>query len=365
MNFLRVMRQYLHDNNSDICVLVETRISRANTEIVINGWNFPNSFRIEAGGYADCIWLCWYDTIHIDISSYHFQFLHCHVTDKRRYGRSSFLAIFVYASPNASKQKYCWFYMRTLIDFVTKPWILVGDFNATLSIEDRSGYASSSTLEASFQDLVFDCGLHDLGHHGPRFTWFNGYYSDCWDSSLPISEAIVKFSKAVADWNKNIFGVIGKNKRILMARLRGVQHCMGLRRSRNLLNLESKLLQELEVILDQEEQLWIQKSRDRCSDTTMLREEIVRFFSSLFASPNTNLIFFPISGGFPIITDLRTPTLIVVPSEKEIKKALFSLAPLKAPSIDGLRAHFFQKKLGRGQELYLESSGTCFCLQQH
>ncbi|KAE8692779.1 hypothetical protein F3Y22_tig00110831pilonHSYRG00755 [Hibiscus syriacus] len=293
MNFLRVMRQYLHDNNSDICVLVETRISRANTEIVINGWNFPNSFRIEAGGYADCIWLCWYDTIHIDISSYHFQFLHCHVTDKRRYGRSSFLAIFVYASPNASKQKYCWFYMRTLIDFVTKPWILVGDFNATLSIEDRSGYASSSTLEASFQDLVFDCGLHDLGHHGPRFTWFNGYYSDCWDSSLPISEAIVKFSKAVADWNKNIFGVIGKNKRILMARLRGVQHCMGLRRSRNLLNLESKLLQELEVILDQEEQLWIQKSRtavigviravfDRPSGNSQFHSESVVFYGSPF-----------------------------------------------------------------------------------
>ncbi|KAK8669664.1 hypothetical protein V6N13_107088 [Hibiscus sabdariffa] len=46
-----------------------------------------------------------------------------------------------------------------------------------------------------------------------------------------------------------------------MACLQGVQRCIDQRRSSNMVNLESKLLQKLEVLLEQEELLWKQKSK--------------------------------------------------------------------------------------------------------
>ncbi|KAK8648552.1 hypothetical protein V6N13_129302 [Hibiscus sabdariffa] len=55
-----------------------------------------------------------------------------------------------------------------------EPWIVIGDFNATLSTEDRNGCAPSSLLEPGFQKMVFDSGLSDLDYVGLDFTWYRG-----------------------------------------------------------------------------------------------------------------------------------------------------------------------------------------------
>ncbi|KAK8704106.1 hypothetical protein V6N13_047739 [Hibiscus sabdariffa] len=74
--------------------------------------------------------------------------------------------------------------------------------------------------------------------------------------ALSLSEAIVKFTEAAQLWNKEVFGVNGRNKKILMASLRGMQRCLDQRRTQSMIKLELELLQELEIVLDQEEELW-------------------------------------------------------------------------------------------------------------
>ncbi|KAK8708187.1 hypothetical protein V6N13_059232 [Hibiscus sabdariffa] len=81
-----------------------------------------------------------------------------------------------------------------------------------------------------------------------------------WDSSRLVSESIKVFRSSAFSWNREVFCSIGKNKRKIMARLRGVQRCLDQRRTKGLLKLEQKLLTELESLLDHEEQLWKQKS---------------------------------------------------------------------------------------------------------
>ncbi|KAK8625486.1 hypothetical protein V6N13_090357 [Hibiscus sabdariffa] len=79
------------------------------------------------------------------------------------------LQTFVYASPNVSKRKHLWSYISKLSHYIAEPWVLFGDFNATVALEERMG--CSTTPDRDFINTIFDFGLHDLGYLGPDFTW--------------------------------------------------------------------------------------------------------------------------------------------------------------------------------------------------
>ncbi|KAK8623644.1 hypothetical protein V6N13_065010 [Hibiscus sabdariffa] len=153
-NFIRVTKQYMPDQRPDICVLVET---------------------------------------HVTVLANQFQFIHCRVTYVD--SSNSLLATFVYASPNRRLRYQLWHYTEQLAISITDPWVVLGDFNATLTAADRRG-CSSNSPEQSFSDIVFNCGLMDLGFSGPTFTWYSGsravrldrcFGNAAWFSSFPNS----------------------------------------------------------------------------------------------------------------------------------------------------------------------------------
>ncbi|KAK8672606.1 hypothetical protein V6N13_110971 [Hibiscus sabdariffa] len=238
---------------------------------------FCNFYKVEAIGFAGGIWLCWFDHIHIDILSCHFQYIHCRVVTDQ----ISCLATFVYASPRFNLRSTCWSLLSSIATTISEPWIVIGDFNATLSTEDRNGCAQSSLPEPGFQNMVFDSGLSDLDYVGPDFTWYRGNCSvrldrcfgnaswferypdsclhhllrmksdhrpillsfsgsshhlhnkpfrylsawalhhdfdrlvhDNWDSSLPITDAIQSFTIAAQAWNRDIFDISFLNAKL-------------------------------------------------------------------------------------------------------------------------------------------------------
>ncbi|KAL4298012.1 hypothetical protein GQ457_12G025440 [Hibiscus cannabinus] len=399
--FIRVAKQYIRDHHLDVFVFVETRISGSNASDVIARLGFDNSFRVEAAGFSGGIWICWFSHVTIDIIYCHFQFILCRIyiptSDK------SCLATFVYASPDYRKRRALWDYLRDLSLHIQEPWVMLGDFNATLCSMDRRGCANYARPDPDFHNAVIDCGLHDLGSNGPPFTWFKGQYAvrldralsnalwlssfptasilhllrmksdhhpimlsiqqapiipskrqfrylagwslhsdfqrllqENWDSTLPISEAIAQFSDVAEAWNSNTYGIIGKQKKVLMARLRGVQRCLSHHHSAKMVKLEAKLQLELDTLLEHEESLWKQKSRsdwikfgDRntsffhsralskrrrsrismlklsdgewCSDNTILCENAVQFFTQLFQCAAPPHDVYPIRGFFPPI----------------------------------------------------------------
>lgn len=81
-----------------------------------------------------------------------------------------------------------------------------------------------------------------------------------WDRSSSLQEASEKFATKVVDWNKNYFDNIFVKKKWVMARLSRVQKALRTHPSSSLLALENKLHSELNDILNQEEELWVQKS---------------------------------------------------------------------------------------------------------
>lgn len=56
------------------------------------------------------------------------------------------------------------------------PWIILGDFNVTLSSSKHSrpyDYTVDQTGIRNFQEAVADCGISDLIYTGPELTWWN------------------------------------------------------------------------------------------------------------------------------------------------------------------------------------------------
>lgn len=80
---------------------------------------------------------------------------------------------------------------------------------------------------------------------------------------MPIQYALDNFTIVAKEWNTNTFGnIFVRNKRPL-AKIAGIQKSLAICFCLWLLESESKLFKELDTVLEQEELIWYQKSRER------------------------------------------------------------------------------------------------------
>ncbi|KAK4414970.1 hypothetical protein Salat_2604000 [Sesamum alatum] len=78
------------------------------------------------------------------------------------------------------------------------PWMVGGDFNTLLSLDERSGGAAPSSVAMSdFHDAIADCALVDAGYIGSPYTWYSRrlrqhldlvLVSDCWVDVFPKTQ---------------------------------------------------------------------------------------------------------------------------------------------------------------------------------
>ncbi|KAF8106531.1 hypothetical protein N665_0138s0020 [Sinapis alba] len=57
-----------------------------------------------------------------------------------------------------------------------KPWMVAGDFNEILNMEEHSLHETDPIIShgmQDFQNTAVHCSLSDLASHGPLFTWTN------------------------------------------------------------------------------------------------------------------------------------------------------------------------------------------------
>ncbi|KAK4264274.1 hypothetical protein QN277_025477 [Acacia crassicarpa] len=179
------------------------------------------------------------------------------------------------------------------------------------------------------------------------------------------------------EWNREVFGLVEKRKADLLARINGIQKSKSYPFSNFLYNLERQLQRELEEVLRAEEFKWFQKSRttwvSKCDrntrfyhlstniqrkrsriialkdgsgnwveDEDTLKSLVVTHFKQIYQEEvvtDCNLIT---NFSFPTVLDDRLQNLGLVLSDEEIKQALFSMGPFKAPGDDRFPPVFFQ-----------------------
>ncbi|XP_028754982.1 uncharacterized protein LOC114714409 [Neltuma alba] len=362
----------------------------------------PTKLEVPSDGRSGGLVIMWdEDRSHIRILEQDQQFFHL----SWEYNQRKLFLTAVYAVPHSNHRQALWNKLKLLSLNLSEPWIVCGDFNDILNSDERLGGAGVNQGRLNwFKNQIDDCSLSDLGAVGPRFTWkgpiiqgyrrlferldrglvmwmthedFQKFLSTSWSNPGDLETKLQQFSIAAASWNRDVFGMVEKRKRRIMARLEGIQKSNSYPYSSFLQNLEMELQTELEAVLTQEELKWFQKSRgewvnkgDRNTrfyhlKTTITRRRnrivalkdsnndwvsndkdltvmVVDFFKKLFTEENQVHSSLDTSNCFPYLDDFNYSKLAQLPSEDEIKKAMFSMGPYKAPGVDGFPPIFFQ-----------------------
>ena len=206
---------------------------------------------------------------------------------------------------------------------------------------------------------------------------FSSFVSQMWKKDVDYNVSVKEFIGKIDHWNKNEFGNIFKWKKKILARLNGIQKALESHHSDNLVKLETQLSKELNDILNQEELLWLQKSRcdwiqfgdrntsffhqrtmtrrrhnkiiwmkdDRgqwISDEDELKAHAINFFTKLYTADNTSIESYYTPNDFPCIDTGWIHDMGKLVDDEEIRDTIFSMKPLKAPESDGLHAIFYQ-----------------------
>jgi hypothetical protein len=205
---------------------------------------------------------------------------------------------------------------------------------------------------------------------------YNDMLAACWDKNRHVHDNLQALQHNIKEWKFLSFDTVIERKKELMARIGGIQKSMYTGGNlRWLRGLEKKLQSELAEILKKEEMMWFQRSRAkwlmdgdrntryyhlktinrrRYNNVIMLRNDVGEwvedpvqlqsmvnnFYYDLFSKSNERWEWMQADVTFPILNRETFDMLGMPIEDQEVKKALFSMSPWKAPSPDGYPAGF-------------------------
>ncbi|GMI67469.1 hypothetical protein HRI_000416200 [Hibiscus trionum] len=443
-SFRDQLRRIRASSKPSIVALLETRISGQRADSIVSRLGFQFSFRVEAQGFSGGIWLLWNSDVKVQALAISNQFIHVKLQGSMFLSPVFFTV--VYASPHIQYRRFLWDRLESINPGNDHPWLLGGDFNAILHLDDRrGGQAHRHCVSKDFQRFVFTNALQEIDFKGPRFTWARGdlyerldrclanlawldsfpnslvmhldrigsdhrplllcteqivpvlddrpfrflsawqdfddfipLLQNSWSANLSLNENIKNLKGNLSQWHSRRFGDLGKRKKRIIARLRGIDRALGVRHSASLYELEKSLKAELDDILAVEESMWRQKARcywvsdgDRntkyyhaiangrrkrnsilclkddsgtwVSNPETLKHLAVDFFTNLFTSDGSNGYSFNCRNCFHSLDQQDKVALDMAVSREEIRSALFQMNPSKAPGVDRFHASFYQR----------------------
>ncbi|KAG6666594.1 hypothetical protein CIPAW_01G042200 [Carya illinoinensis] len=123
----------------------------------------------RSGGLA----LLWRNDVSLDIKNYSKSHIHASIQDSSTDCEPWYFTG-VYGQPEASRRHETWSLLRSIKVPSDQGWLLMGDFNEVLSINEKTGgRARTDRQMQEFHEVLDDCGLLDLGYIGNPFTWCN------------------------------------------------------------------------------------------------------------------------------------------------------------------------------------------------
>ncbi|XP_062085858.1 uncharacterized protein LOC133791965 [Humulus lupulus] len=158
-------------NKVGIGALLETKVKGEEIKDVMSsiftGWSYYSNMCLEGH-----ILLIWKDSlVNIAVIQESDQFLHSRV---KNFGRNQeFCLTIVYDSNSLEARRSLWLNLANL-QFLIKPWIILGDFNVVFDVDDRIGGRPISAKELEDARQWEALGLVDeMKIMEPTYTWSN------------------------------------------------------------------------------------------------------------------------------------------------------------------------------------------------
>lgn len=168
------VKDFLRSNNISFIALLETRVKEINANSISSSlaanWSWVFNYSSHPNGR---IWLGWNPNFwNISILFSAAQIITCSVMNI--IAQTTFLVSFIYGFNEVNNRRSLW---SDLIQFnhqCTDPWLICGDFNSILSLNENSGGSAAwdSGME-EFKSCVDTLGMTDLRGVGNSFTWWN------------------------------------------------------------------------------------------------------------------------------------------------------------------------------------------------
>jgi hypothetical protein len=157
----------------DVCGLLETKLVSSKLQFMhrfrLKRWKLVSN--VEVAGTARVIVLWNPSTVHVDVLDSSSQFIH--VSIRCLSSHLTFAASFVYGYNTISGRRSLWDGLKSWAS--TGPWLVLGDFNSTLSQDDKYNGEPVSSYEVSdFRACCSELELSDLNYTGCHYTWSNG-----------------------------------------------------------------------------------------------------------------------------------------------------------------------------------------------
>ncbi|XP_074265520.1 uncharacterized protein LOC141587959 [Silene latifolia] len=165
--------EFLKRNRVDCGALIETHIKVDVARVIhkrkFSSYAMESNYSNHSGGR---IWVIWNPAVaHVQVLARGAQFIHCtllHLATQIK------IAItFVYAFNRAQERMGLWDSLQQLSATQTLPWICLGDFNVSLSVDERVGCMVHDRDMQDFRDCLSFCSLVDHPYTGGIYTWHN------------------------------------------------------------------------------------------------------------------------------------------------------------------------------------------------
>ncbi|XP_021823964.1 uncharacterized protein LOC110765197 [Prunus avium] len=162
--------ELIRTHHLDLLFICEPRISGKKALDMAKSLGFSSYEIVDPVGFSGGLWLLWNDNkINIQILGTTDQAITSCVS---WHGQAPWILTTIYAKPCASKRAMLWDYLNFVASCHQLPWILAGDFNEMLFMEDKLGGANPCRLKG-FNKWFTENDMIDLGYSGPKFTWTN------------------------------------------------------------------------------------------------------------------------------------------------------------------------------------------------
>ena len=156
--------------------LMETRLPVWKLEFLRVKLGMCGCFGVDKTRFGGGLALFWDANVSLHIQSYSSYQIDAHVfqEDDVAWWFTGF-----YGHPETALRYRSWSLLRRLHGLIDKPWLLLGDFNEIVALEEKFGREDRSFRQMTgFREALSDCSLTDLGFVGPEFTWSNNRKDD-------------------------------------------------------------------------------------------------------------------------------------------------------------------------------------------
>ncbi|KAG7559018.1 Reverse transcriptase zinc-binding domain [Arabidopsis thaliana x Arabidopsis arenosa] len=211
-----------------------------------------------------------------------------------------------------------------------------------------------------------------------KHSGFKDLLTASWKRDISTAAALVSLKDTLRRWNREVFGDVMKRKEKLLVEIKTVQDNLEVTPTDALLEREELLLKEFDSVLEQEELIWLQKSREKwfelgdrntsffhtstvirrrrnriemlknddgiwISEAKELEQLAIAYYRRLYSMDDIEAVVEQLpQGGFVQISDEDQNYLGKPFNASDVEKAVRAMGKFKSPGPDGYQPVFYQ-----------------------